>query len=74
MARLVRASEISEYVYCHRAWWLHVVAGLEPANRTALQAGTARHQAHGRRVAASGALLIAGLLVLVLGLAALVVR
>lgn len=72
MARLLRASEVGEYVYCHRAWWLRAVEGLDPTNAAVLQAGTARHQRHARRVATSRALLIAGMLALVLGLAALV--
>ncbi len=48
--RVIRASEIGEYVYCHRAWWLGRVIGVENANRTELEAGIARHQAHGRTV------------------------
>ncbi|MGB8645915.1 MAG: hypothetical protein WCF84_11810 [Anaerolineae bacterium] len=48
--RVIRASEIGEYVYCHRAWWLGRVVGIENANRAELEAGIARHQAHGRGV------------------------
>ncbi len=48
--RVIRASEIGEYVYCHRAWWLGRVVGVENANRAELEAGIARHQAHGRGV------------------------
>ena len=47
---VLRASEIGEYVYCHRAWWLHRVKGLESANRAQMQAGTAKHLEHGRAV------------------------
>lgn len=47
---ILRASEIGEYVYCHRAWWLHRVQGLESANRAQMQAGTAKHIEHGRAV------------------------
>ncbi len=48
--RLLRASEIGEYVYCRRAWWLRRVQELEPENRRQLEAGIARHAAHGRAV------------------------
>ncbi len=48
--RVLRASEIGEYVFCHRAWWLDRVIGIESANREQMQAGAARHVAHGRAV------------------------
>jgi hypothetical protein len=48
--RVLRASEIGEYVFCHRAWWLHRVQGIESTNREHMDAGTARHAAHGRAV------------------------
>jgi hypothetical protein len=49
-SRILRASEIGEYVFCHRAWWLHRVQGFESTNRAQMQAGAARHVAHGRGV------------------------
>ncbi len=48
--RIIRASEIGEYVYCHRAWWLHHVQGVASANRAEMQAGVTRHLHHGRAV------------------------
>lgn len=48
--RVLRASEIGEYVFCHRAWWLHYVLGLASANRAQMDAGTTGHAAHGRAV------------------------
>jgi hypothetical protein len=49
-SRVIRASEIGEYTYCHRAWWLGRVKGVENANRAQMDAGIARHRAHGRLV------------------------
>ncbi len=48
--RVIRASEIGEYIYCHRAWWLGRVQGVENANRAQLDAGIVRHRAHGQMV------------------------
>lgn len=47
---IIRASEIGEYGFCHRAWWLGKVQGVENANRAALDAGVARHHEHGETV------------------------
>ncbi len=47
---MIRASEIGEYIYCHRAWWLGRVQGVENANRAQLDAGVVRHRAHGQLV------------------------
>jgi CRISPR/Cas system-associated exonuclease Cas4 (RecB family) len=47
---LIRASELSQYAYCARAWWLGRVMGYRSANVEAMQAGAARHRAHGRAV------------------------
>jgi hypothetical protein len=54
--RVIRASEIGEYVYCHRAWWLHQIQGHASANVREMAAGTARHARHGRLVSAAAAL------------------
>jgi len=66
---MIRASEVGEYVYCARAWWLRRVAGEEPEGQARREAGTAIHAAHGRGVALSGVALWAGLVVLALGVA-----
>src|SRR6185436_13791212 len=63
-AGALRASEIGEYVYCHRAWWLHQVQGHASANVRQLEAGTATHARHGRLVGVSRGLNTLALLLL----------
>ena len=67
--RVVRASEIGEYVYCHRAWWLRHVQGYASANQAELAEGSAVHAGHGRQV---GLALALRALAVVLLLAAIV--
>jgi len=47
---IIRASEVGEYAYCARAWWLRRVRGRQPRNWRDLDAGTSRHRAHGQTV------------------------
>jgi hypothetical protein len=68
--RVIRASEIGEYEFCHRAWWLHRICGLESANRAQMQAGTANHIQHGRAVQTSA--LLNRVAIILFGLAAFV--
>lgn len=65
---VIRASEVGDFTYCARAWWLRRVAGEEPEGRELREAGTALHVAHGRAVAFSGWAVWAGALLLVAGL------
>lgn len=62
--KVIRASEIGEYLYCHRAWWLRHVRGHKSANVRELAAGTAAHAAHGRLVWMGYALQVASILLL----------
>ncbi len=62
--RIFRASEIGEYLYCRRAWWLHQVQGLESANAPAMAEGVEAHAGHGRLVGAAAALRAAALLLI----------
>lgn len=62
MSRLIRASEIGEYIYCHRAWWLGRVQGEASVNVREMEAGSGAHTRHGQGVAASGCLLRAAYL------------
>ena len=51
--RVIRASEIGQYVYCARAWWLGSVQGLPSSRQQDMAAGEAAHAHHGRGVRAS---------------------
>lgn len=70
--RVIRASEIGEFVFCHRAWWLHQVQGEASANTRELAEGTARHARHGRQVSLASALRALAVLLLLAGLLALI--
>jgi len=48
--RIIKASEIGEYVYCRRAWWLRKTYDYRPQNIEELTAGTTYHQQHGQQV------------------------
>lgn len=51
--RIIRASEIGQYIFCARAWWLGAVEGLPSAHREKMDAGESAHHRHGRRVRAA---------------------
>ena len=74
--RIIRASEIGQYDFCAKAWWLGSIEGVQPSNLHELQAGTIAHEAHGRRVQRAvrmqvAAFILVGLGVLILLFAAL---
>jgi CRISPR/Cas system-associated exonuclease Cas4 (RecB family) len=69
--RMIRSSDIGNYLYCRRAWWYRK-QGTPSENQAELAAGTELHKQHGRRVLASGlartlglTLLLAAILLLV---------
>jgi hypothetical protein len=66
--RIIRASEIGQYVFCAKAWWLGAIEGVEPSNARELEAGTWAHARHGRTVAVTGLAQRAGLGLLLIGL------
>lgn len=70
--RVIRASELAQYGFCARAWWLGNVRGVAPANTADLRRGTFAHAWHGRAVAAAGALRLAAAVVAVLALVLIV--
>ncbi|RPI54446.1 MAG: hypothetical protein EHM56_06245 [Chloroflexi bacterium] len=67
---VIRASEIGQYAFCARAWWLARVKGHRSTNVAALERGTARHRAHGRAVESYHLLRLAALALLLLAGAA----
>lgn len=46
--RYIRASEIGQYAFCPRAWWLGIVEGLPSAHQEEMEAGERAHRTHGR--------------------------
>ncbi|MBT3390267.1 MAG: hypothetical protein HN413_07635 [Chloroflexi bacterium] len=68
--RKIRASDISSFLYCQRAWWYRQ-QGISSENVEQLAGGRDLHERHGRAVLASGIirslaylLLLAGLIML----------
>jgi hypothetical protein len=60
----IRASEIGEYVFCHRAWWLRRARGLKSSNMTQMAEGTAAHARHGQHVGLAAGLRALALILL----------
>lgn len=44
--RVIEASEIVEYIYCRRAWWLQRIVGRNSRNVKQLAYGDAYHRRH----------------------------
>ena len=61
------ASEIAEYVYCKRAWWLRRVQETPISDSSNLQYGTSVHLSHSRRVKHALGLQYCGYLLVVIG-------
>lgn len=57
--RVLRASEIGAYLYCHRAWW-YQLQGVESENQPEMTAGSSFHHAHGTKVVTGTLLRAAG--------------
>lgn len=53
-SRVLTASEIGSYLYCHRSWWLDKVGGYQPANAEEMEMGTWVHEEHGHDVQRAG--------------------
>ena len=65
--RIIRASEIGQYDFCAKAWWLGSIEGVPSSNVHELQAGTAAHEEHGRQVRRASQLQMAALVLVGLG-------
>lgn len=63
---IIRASEIGDYEFCARAWWLRRALGWPSRFQARLVRGEQAHVAHGQAVAASRRLVIIGVALLVL--------
>lgn len=66
--RVIRASELAQYGYCAKAWWMSSVLGKASTNVREMHSGTAAHQQRGRAVWLSSALRIAAIVLVVVAL------
>jgi hypothetical protein len=46
----IRASEIAEYSYCRRSWWLKQVRGWQTSNAQQIRTGNRHHNKHGNQL------------------------
>jgi hypothetical protein len=46
----IRASDIGDYLYCRRSWWLKQSRGIASQNVRELEQGRRHHQQHGQSV------------------------
>lgn len=51
--RRVTASQVGQYAYCARAWWLGAIEGHVPAELEGLDRGIRVHERHGWHVSLS---------------------
>jgi len=69
--KVIRSSDIGNYLYCRRAWWYRK-QGFESENQTELASGTELHRKHGRKVVAAGISRTLGFILLLVALVLLV--
>lgn len=68
--RFVSASELGEYAYCRRAWWLRAVRGAaSDVQGERFQAGRRAHRRHGDALRLARLLAMAALIALLAALA-----
>lgn len=65
--RTIRASEISSYIYCKKAWW-YLQRGEPSENQSELDSGTQIHLRHGQAVITAGLLRLAAYLLFLIAL------
>ena len=66
--RILRASELGQYSFCAKAWWLGSVEGAPSANVREMDAGASAHEQHGQTVQLAAWLSRAGLVCVALGI------
>ena len=71
LVKVIRSSDIGNYLYCRRAWWYRK-QGFHSENQSELASGTELHRAHGRKVMAAGLFRAIGMFLLLVALVALV--
>ncbi len=64
---IIRASELGDYEFCARSWWLRRVLGWPSRYQERLERGEYAHAAHGQAVASSGRLITFGIVLVVIG-------
>ncbi len=67
--RILRASDVGQYVFCAQAWWLGSVQGIPSARRGDLARGWCAHKRHGQQVREESRLRRVGYLLIGIGLA-----
>ena len=70
--KTIRASEISSYCFCQRAWW-YQLQGYESENQAELSRGSELHTQHGRMVKLAGCMNSLAIGLLILAIIALIV-
>jgi hypothetical protein len=69
---VIRASELGQYAFCARAWWLGQVLGYRSTNLAAMRQGDVEHEAHGSQVVRYQRLQRLGFLLILLAAATLI--
>ncbi len=72
LARFISASELGEYAYCRRAWWLRAVKGTgSELQSERFRDGYAAHWRHGWTILVARALVVLALALVLVALALL---
>ncbi|MDQ6830575.1 MAG: hypothetical protein M3081_17080 [Gemmatimonadota bacterium] len=75
VARFIAASELGEYAYCRRAWWLRAVRGASSEEQSArFRHGHAEHWRHGWTILVARALIVLSLALVLVALSLLAWR
>ncbi len=62
---LIRASDIGQYLFCHRAWWLARIQQVPSTNLAEMAAGSAAHAQHGQQMKSTQRLQHIGLILII---------